>query len=125
MVGLRKIAPGRSKNVNEPAQLKYWRRGLHISPDQSRRAVEKVGNSATAVRKELEIAAPQMKAGPARGMPAVVGAGPARCRKLYEQELSICFGIGWVCDNHPDHAWHDELGCTCGAREPCQLQPGG
>jgi hypothetical protein len=87
MVGLKKIAPGRSKNVNEPAQLKYWRRGLHIPPDQSRRAVEKVGNSATGVRKELEIAAPQMKAGPARGMPAVVGAEPARCRKLYEQEL--------------------------------------
>jgi hypothetical protein len=32
----------------------------------------------------------------------------------------ICFGIGWVCENHPDRAWHDELGCTCGAGEPCQ-----
>jgi hypothetical protein len=32
----------------------------------------------------------------------------------------ICFGIGWVCENHPDRAWDDELGCTCGAGQPCQ-----
>jgi hypothetical protein len=31
----------------------------------------------------------------------------------------ICFGIGWVCENHPDRAWDDELGCTCGAGQPC------
>jgi hypothetical protein len=31
MVGLRKIAPDRGKNVNEPAQLKNWRRGLYFS----------------------------------------------------------------------------------------------
>jgi hypothetical protein len=22
----------------------------------------------------------------------------------------ICFGIGWVCENHPDRAWDKELG---------------
>jgi hypothetical protein len=22
----------------------------------------------------------------------------------------ICFGIGWVCENHPHRAWHDKLG---------------
>lgn len=23
----------------------------------------------------------------------------------------ICFGIGFVCENHPDRAWSEELGC--------------
>jgi hypothetical protein len=32
----------------------------------------------------------------------------------------ICFGIGWVCENHPDRAWHEALGCQCGAGMPCQ-----
>ena len=31
----------------------------------------------------------------------------------------ICLGIGWVCENHPDRAWDDEMGCTCGAGMPC------
>ena len=31
----------------------------------------------------------------------------------------ICFGIGFVCENHPDRAWSEELGCQCGAGEPC------
>jgi hypothetical protein len=37
-----------------------------------------------------------------------------------DKNFLICFGIGWVCENHPDHAWHDELGCQCGAGEPCR-----
>ena len=31
-----------------------------------------------------------------------------------------CSGIGWVCENHPDKAWSDELGCQCGAGMPCE-----
>ena len=31
----------------------------------------------------------------------------------------ICFGIGFVCENHPDRAWSAELGCQCGAGDPC------
>lgn len=31
----------------------------------------------------------------------------------------ICFGLGFVCENHPDQAWSEELGCQCGAGEPC------
>jgi hypothetical protein len=31
----------------------------------------------------------------------------------------ICFGIGWVCENHPDVAWDEQLGCQCGAGMPC------
>jgi hypothetical protein len=37
-----------------------------------------------------------------------------------DKKCPICFGIGWVCENHPDRAWHDELGCQCGAGEPCK-----
>ncbi|MDE5466040.1 hypothetical protein [Bradyrhizobium sp. CSS354] len=31
----------------------------------------------------------------------------------------ICFGLGFVCENHPDRAWSEELGCQCGAGDPC------
>ena len=31
----------------------------------------------------------------------------------------ICFGIGFVCENHPDRAWSQVLGCQCGAGDPC------
>jgi hypothetical protein len=47
--------PDRSKiNVHGPREAKYWAHQLGISKDQLRKLVEKVGNSATAVRKELE-----------------------------------------------------------------------
>jgi hypothetical protein len=36
----------------------------------------------------------------------------------------ICFGIGWVCENHPDRAWGAELGCRCGAGMPCRCNGG-
>lgn len=32
----------------------------------------------------------------------------------------VCFGLGWVCENHPKRAWSDELGCQCGAGMPCE-----
>ena len=48
-------APDRSNiNVHEPSEAKYWAHELGISKEQLRKLVEKVGNSATAVRKELE-----------------------------------------------------------------------
>jgi hypothetical protein len=31
-----------------------------------------------------------------------------------------CFGIGWVCENHPDRAWSEELGCRYGPGMPCK-----
>ena len=37
-----------------------------------------------------------------------------------DKNCRICFGIGWVCENHPNRAGDDELGCTCGAGEPCK-----
>jgi hypothetical protein len=32
----------------------------------------------------------------------------------------IYLGIDWVCENPPDKAWSDKLGCQCGARMPCK-----
>jgi hypothetical protein len=47
--------PDRSKiNVHDRCEAKYWAHELGISKDQLRGLVNKVGNSATAVRKELE-----------------------------------------------------------------------
>lgn len=43
-----------------------------------------------------------------------------RSRDGMDAKCSICLGIGWVCENHPDRPWDDELGCTCGAGEPCK-----
>ena len=44
---------------------------------------------------------------------------------MTEKNCTICFGIGWVCENHPDKAWHDEVGCTCGAGMPCECNQEG
>jgi Protein of unknown function (DUF3606) len=52
----RRETPDRSKiNLRNPTEAKCWAHELGISQDQLRRLVEKVGNSATAVRKELNL----------------------------------------------------------------------
>ena len=44
----------RSKiNMHEPHQVQYWTRHLKVSNEELLKAVEKVGNAAAAVRKEL------------------------------------------------------------------------
>ena len=44
----------RSKiNMDERQEVHYWTRHLGVSPEQLQKVVEKVGNSAAAVRKEL------------------------------------------------------------------------
>lgn len=46
--------PDRSKiNLQQPHELKYWTRALGVSGEELRRAIDKVGNAAAAVRKEL------------------------------------------------------------------------
>jgi hypothetical protein len=46
--------PDRSKiNMSEPYEVKYWSHQLGVTPEKLQKAVDKVGNSATAVRKEL------------------------------------------------------------------------
>lgn len=34
-------------------------------------------------------------------------------------DCPVCFGLGWVCENHPDKVW-DERGCECGAGMTCE-----
>jgi len=44
----------RSKiNMHEPHEIKYWTKALGVDKDQLQKLVDKVGNSAAAVRKEL------------------------------------------------------------------------
>ena len=48
--------PDRSKiNMHQPHEVKYWTRALNVSREDLQKAVDKVGNSAAAVRKELGI----------------------------------------------------------------------
>lgn len=48
--------PDRSKiNMSEDFEVKYWTKALGVDREMLRRAVEKVGNSAATVRKELGI----------------------------------------------------------------------
>jgi Protein of unknown function (DUF3606) len=50
----KKQQPDRSKiNLHQPHEVKYWTHALKVTPDELRKAVDKVGNSAAAVRKEL------------------------------------------------------------------------
>jgi 3-oxoacyl-[acyl-carrier-protein] synthase III len=44
----------RSKiNMHEDYEIKYWTKELGVSKEKLQKAVDKVGNSAAAVRKEL------------------------------------------------------------------------
>jgi hypothetical protein len=48
------IKPDRSKiNIDDEEEVKYWCRHLKITREELERVVEKMGNSAAAVRKEL------------------------------------------------------------------------
>ncbi|MBR0826280.1 DUF3606 domain-containing protein [Bradyrhizobium manausense] len=52
----KKDQPDRSKiNMHEAYEVKYWTHALGVSREQLQKAVEKVGNSAAAVRKELAV----------------------------------------------------------------------
>ena len=46
--------PDRSKiNMNEDHEVYYWTKHLNISKEELQKVVDKVGNSAAAIRKEL------------------------------------------------------------------------
>jgi hypothetical protein len=50
----KKDAPDRSKiNMHEDYEVKYWTKELGVSKEELQKTVNKVGNSASAVRKEL------------------------------------------------------------------------
>jgi hypothetical protein len=49
-----KATPRRSHiRMDEELEVKYWTKHLHVGRDELQRAVDKVGNSAAALRKEL------------------------------------------------------------------------
>ena len=53
---MRKAAPDRSKiSIQNDYEVKYWARHFGVTPKHLQRAIEKVGNSATSVRKELKM----------------------------------------------------------------------
>ncbi|WP_065754352.1 DUF3606 domain-containing protein [Bradyrhizobium paxllaeri] len=48
--------PDRSKiNMNQIHEVRYWTKHLNVSKEELQKAVEKVGNSAAAIRKELAV----------------------------------------------------------------------
>ena len=48
--------PDRSKiNMHETWEVKYWTHALGVTREKLQQAVDKVGNSAAAVRKELSV----------------------------------------------------------------------
>lgn len=50
----KRAQPDRSKiNMDEAFEVKYWTHALGVSKEELQKAVDKVGNSAAAVRKEL------------------------------------------------------------------------
>jgi hypothetical protein len=56
MIGsiIKKEIPDRNKiNMQRPAEAKCWARKLGVSHAQLQSIIDKVGNSATAVRKEI------------------------------------------------------------------------
>ena len=51
-----KETPDRSKiNMHQPHQVHYWTKHLNVSKEELQKAIDKVGNSAAAVRKQLGI----------------------------------------------------------------------
>ena len=55
----KRVVPDRSKiAVEQEDEVKYWTKHLKVSKEALLRTIEKVGNSAAAVRKELKKPSP-------------------------------------------------------------------
>jgi Protein of unknown function (DUF3606) len=58
----KRIQPDRSKiNMGEDFEVKYWTKALGVERDKLQQAVDKVGNSAAAVRKEFGLGRSDVK----------------------------------------------------------------
>ena len=58
-IRMRRQRPDRSKiNMGDDDDMRYWSKHLGVSKDQLAGAVDKVGNSAAAVRTELSVDSP-------------------------------------------------------------------
>ena len=65
----KRLRPDRSKiNMHRRYEVRHWTKALRVDRTKLQKTVDKVGNSAAAVRKELK----------ACGMLAISGARPAR-----------------------------------------------
>jgi hypothetical protein len=54
MMEIKKVTPDRSKiSLDDPTEARYWSKALRVDRGTIARAIEKVGNAAAAVRKEL------------------------------------------------------------------------
>ena len=52
----KKETPDRSKiNMQQPHEVHYWTKHLNVSKEELQKAIDKVGNSAAAARKQLGI----------------------------------------------------------------------
>jgi hypothetical protein len=52
---LKRGQPDRSKiNMSEDYEVKYWTKELGVTREELQQAIDKVGNSAAAVRKQLD-----------------------------------------------------------------------
>ena len=90
--------PDRSKiNMHHPHEVKCWTHALGVSKEELQQAIDKVGNSAATVRKELALievkAKPAECAREARKQAALLGPGKIRDAllekaKQYEAELT-------------------------------------
>lgn len=55
----RRVQPDRSKiNMHEAHEVKYWTHALGVTREDLQKAVDKVGNSAPTVRKQLGLSKP-------------------------------------------------------------------
>ena len=42
---------------------------------------------------------------------------------MINPKCRVCRGLGWVCENHPERPWLDEVdGCQCSAGMRCECQ---
>jgi predicted RNA-binding protein YlqC (UPF0109 family) len=52
----KKEQPNRSKiNTSQIHEVRYWTKHLHVSKEELQKAIDKVGNSAAAVRNKLAV----------------------------------------------------------------------
>ena len=98
----RRDQPDRSRiNMSEDFEVKYWIKALGVDRDNCKER---------STRSEI----PPQRSARSWVLLAALTNGKPQCQ--------ICFGIGWVCENHPKRAWSAELGCQCGAGMPCECQ---
>src|SRR4051794_35902500 len=92
----------RSKiNMHEDFEVKYWTKALGVSKDELQKAVDKVGNSAAAVRKQLAVY---------RGARYACDLWSKAARFFIPCQIPT---VPFVCENNPDGARAAGDPCAC------------